>query len=133
MDNRPAVISPSWWIALVVSGAIVAAILAMRSNDRSGLSGSKLGDRFEYQIDRYKKIDPALIRWEEKTSFNTQAGECRALAVGPGDGIYVAGAKAIYLFDRDGVPGRKIATETAVHCLAVGGSTAPRGPRSISA
>jgi hypothetical protein len=122
MDNRPAVISPSWWIALVVSGAIVAAVLAMRSNDRSGLSGSKLGDRFEYQIDRYKKIDPALIRWEEKTSFHVQAGECRALAVGPHDEIYVVSDKAIYLFDRDGVPGRKITTETAVRCLAVGGS-----------
>jgi hypothetical protein len=122
MDNRPAVISPSWWIALVVSGAIVAAILAVRGYDRSGLSGSKLGDRFEYQIDQYKKIDPALIRWEEKASFNTQAGPCRALAVGPQDEIFVAGDKALYVFDRDGVPGRKIATETAVHCLAVGGS-----------
>ena len=62
MDNRPAVISPSWWIALVVSGAIVAAILAVRGYDRSGLSGSKLGDRFEYQIDQYRKdrsgLDP---------------------------------------------------------------------------
>ena len=34
----------------------------------------------------------------------------------------MAGDKALYVFDRDGVPGRKIATETAVHCLAVGGS-----------
>jgi len=120
-DNRPAVISPTWWILAVVFVAIVVGIVAMALVDRSGERGKPLGERFEYQIGQYRKIDPALIRWQQKAVFDIRLRQGRAIAVGPEDRVYVAGPQAVYVLEPDGKLKSQIALDSAPNCLAVGG------------
>ncbi|NQT13668.1 MAG: hypothetical protein HQ582_13025, partial [Planctomycetes bacterium] len=123
MDNRPAVISPNVWIAAVVLVAIGVGVVAVLRIDRAGNRGSGLSDRFDYKIKQYEKIDPALIEYDQTGEFATQFGEARAVAVGPDDGIYVAGDEAIHRFDSTGKRQASIAIAGKPSCLAVGRST----------
>ncbi len=121
MDNPPAVISPKWWVTAVVVLAVAVGIVALWRIDRSGREGSGLGDAFQYPIDEYKKIDPALIHYEKTGEFATKMERARAVAVGPEDRIYVAGDKAVHVFDAAGTLRSKIGLEGRPSCLAVGG------------
>lgn len=121
MADRPAVISPNWWIGAVVLVAIVVGILAVAGIDRSGEDGNRLGEAFEYSIEQYKTIDPALIGYRQTAAFPTQMQKSRALAVGPEDRIFVAGDRAIHVFTPDGSLESKIPLGAAPQCLAVAG------------
>ncbi len=120
MNNRAAVISANLWIGAIVLLAIVVGVVAFWRLDRSGRQGSGLGDAFDYKIDDYKKIDPALIEYAETGRIATGMQEARAVAAGPGDRIYVAGDRAIHVFDPDGTLRSKIPLEGPPACLAVG-------------
>jgi hypothetical protein len=120
MDNRPAVISPNVWIAAVVLVAVGVGVVAMLRIDRSGAGGSGLSERFDYNIDQYEKIDPARIEYRQTQEFPTLFDEARAVAVGPDDGVYVAGDEAIHRFDPTGTRQASIALPGQPSCLAVG-------------
>lgn len=142
MANRPAVTSPNLWIAGIVLVAIVVAILAVTGVDRLGQKGSGLSDAFDYSIEAYRHVDPALIRYKQVQEIPTGMQEARAVAIGPEDQIYVAGDQAIYVFAPDAgrignpsgpaveridnpsgpAPRRKIELEAAPRCLAVAGA-----------
>ena len=68
-------------------------------------------------------FDPALLQYQEITQFEVPAGEVNAVAVGPGDRIYVAGDRAVHVFGPDGQPLRKIGVTGRPTCLAVGGES----------
>lgn len=118
-NERPAVIRPTGWMVAVVFAAVAAGIVAMGLNDRWGRSGPGLGERFEYQIDTYKRIDPALLRWEKTAEFDSQAGLARAVVAGPDGRIYVGGQEAIEVFDLRGVRLARLPSASPVYCLAI--------------
>ena len=121
-DNRPAVISPTWWIVAVVFVAAVAGVVATGLIDRSGTRGKRLAEQFEYRIDDYKKVDPAWIRWRQTAMFDVRVPQARAIAVGPEDRVYVAGPQALHVLEPDGKARTEVALESAPSCLAVGGA-----------
>lgn len=123
MDNRPAVISPNVWIAAVVILTVAVGVVALLRIDRAGSGGSGLSERFDYKIKQYEKIDPALIEYEQTGEFPSLLDEARAVAVGPDDGIFVAGDEAIHRFDPTGARQASIALPGQPSCLAVGRST----------
>lgn len=122
MTYRPAVTSPSWWIGAVVLAAVVVGAVAIVGINRSGDRGSGLSDRFDYDLRAYEEIDPALILYDLAAEIDTEVGQPRAVAVGPGDRIYVAGDEGIQVFSPDGAPQSKIALPGTPQCLAVGGA-----------
>jgi len=122
MDNRPAVISPNVWIALVVLLAVGVGVVAVLRIDRAGDAGSGLPERFEYGIEQYEKIDPALIEYELTHEFPTGMAAARAIAVGPEDRIYAAGEEGVYVFAPSGTREASIAMSGRPTCLAVGGA-----------
>jgi sugar lactone lactonase YvrE len=67
------------------------------------------------------KIDPALLRCTQVNEFPIQLNLVRAVAVGPGDGIYVAGDRAVQVFDAAGQLLKTIAMSGEPTCLTVGG------------
>jgi hypothetical protein len=67
-------------------------------------------------------IDPALIKYRQSGEIPVAMAEVRGLAVGPEDRIYVAGDRAIRVFDADGTARSKIALSGPPRCLAVGGA-----------
>jgi sugar lactone lactonase YvrE len=123
-ENRPAVIPPNVWITATVLVAVAVGVVAMREllKGRSGRQESGLPDRAEYDIEPFKKIDPARIRYEQTQEIPTGMEEARAIAVGPEDRIYVAGDRAIRVFDSAGSPGANIVLDGPPACLAVGGA-----------
>jgi len=105
----------------VVALAIVIGVIAWLSIDPSGEQGSGLPESFDYSLESYQKIDPALIHYVQKTTIPLDMHEPRAVAVGLGDRIFAAGDKAIHIFDSDGKKLEHIALEQEPYCLAVAG------------
>ena len=123
MANKPPVTSATWWIGAIVLLAIVAGIVAIAGIDRSGERGSGLPENFDYQIEKYKQIDPALIRYRETAEIPCRMQQPRTVAVGPEDRIYVAGDRAIHVFTPEGTLDRQIALSAPPRSLAVGGAS----------
>ena len=103
---------------MVVLAIIVGVFVWMRINP-SGEEGNKLPKQFDYNLEQYAKVDPALIRYDEKATIQLDMAEPRAVAVGPRDRVFVAGDKAIAVFNRDGNILKTIKLEQEPHCLAV--------------
>ncbi|MHB1034795.1 MAG: NHL repeat-containing protein [Pirellulales bacterium] len=121
MDNRPRVSMPGWLVGLVMAAAVAAGVAAAVLVDFSGSGGSGLGEKFDYDVADLRRIDPALIQYAETGRIPTGFAEVHGLAVGPEDQIYVAGDKAIRVFDKDGARRSEIATGESPRCLAVAG------------
>ncbi len=106
-------------ITAVVLVAIVVGAVALWRSDRSGDSGSGLPAQFDYDLNAYKTIDPALFIARQTSQIPLSIQEPRSLATGPDDRIYVVGDRAIAIFNSDGTPRANIALNTPGHCLAV--------------
>jgi hypothetical protein len=87
--------------------------------DPSGEEGNRLPEAFDYNLDAYQKIDPAVIRYIEKATIPAGMDEVRAVAVGPKDRIYVAGDQAIRIFSPEGKKLQEIALDGEPRCIAV--------------
>ena len=103
---------------VVVLAIIVGVVVWMRMKP-PGEEGNKLPKQFDYNLEQYAKVDPALIRYDEKATIPLDMAEPRAVAVGPRDRVFVAGDKAIAVFNRGGDKLKTIKLEREPHCLAV--------------
>ena len=108
-------------IAAVVVLAVVVAAVAVSRVDPAGDAGSGLPERFDYDLEDFKKIDPALILYAQTADISLELSASRAVAVGPEDRIYVAGDRAVLVFDPGGTKRSEIALEDEPRCLAVSG------------
>lgn len=86
---------------LVAAGGIVCAVALLR-REPSGDNG--LGGSFRYDLTALREVDPSLIIADETGGFPAGVKQPTALAVGPGNAIYVGGAGEIAVFVP---PGRK--------------------------
>jgi hypothetical protein len=106
----------------VVAAAIAVGVVAWLRIDSSGQQGNRLPETFDYDLEKYAKIDPALIRYTQTELIPSGLIEPRAVAVGPGDQIFVAGDKAVVVFAADGKQLKTIELKSEPHCLAVKGT-----------
>jgi hypothetical protein len=111
----------------ITVGAVVALTIgvgaaAWLSIDPSGERGSGLPLSCDYNLDKYEKIEPAMIHYRQKAEFPVAMEEVRGIAVGAEDRILVAGDKAIHLFAPDGKKLKEIVLDQAPYCLTVGGA-----------
>jgi len=58
----------------------------------------ELGKSFDYSLDEYRKVDPALIKYKELEPILPTLGKLTALAVSADDKIYVGGENGIEVF-----------------------------------
>ncbi|MDI9445207.1 MAG: hypothetical protein QM844_13655, partial [Planctomycetota bacterium] len=129
MTNQPAVRPAGLGVIVVVATAALVAGLAVWLIDRSGGSGHRLPEKFVYQIDKYKQIDPGLLAYEEVFCFDSGLKDASAVAIGLEDRIFAAGDRSIRIFDSRG--GRLAAIELAARpsCLAVAPADHPQAGR----
>jgi WD40 repeat protein len=126
MTNRKAISAADVILGLAVAGAlVVAVVLALRMDvfgDRP--EGAPGADPAEPAAEEPvpAEIDPAMIKYRPARSIDVPLDEVRGLAVGPDDSIYVAGDRAILVFDPEGNQQRRIEVEHEPHCLAVAGA-----------
>ncbi len=118
--NRAALSIMPLLVGLLIVLAMVVAVVALLRADFTGQEGSGLSSEFTYSLAQMGKIDPKLILYQESaepipTGFET----ARALALGPEDKLYVAGDKAIHIFDQTRTLLRKIDLDAQPTCLTV--------------
>lgn len=106
-------------IGLIVVLAILAAVLVVVRMDPTGRSGSGLGPRFAYELEGVRKIDPELISHARAAKFITGFETARGIAAGPDGRIYVAGDRAVRIFDAAGQRLSEIPLSRPPRCLAV--------------
>ena len=104
----------------IVVLAIGVGVVAWLRIDPSGEQGNGLSEAFDYDLEKYQKIDPALVHYRQTAEIPVDMREVRAVAVGPEDRIFVAGDKAVRVFAPDGKRLNEIALEHEPYCLAVG-------------
>src|SRR5258708_33440155 len=99
---------------LAATGAAIAASARMAAG-----AAEKPGNPFGYDITRFAKTDPKLIRYEEAGRFSSPNSEPRRIAVGPGDRLYVANKKGVDVLEGDGTQVYEISLEAPARCVAV--------------
>ncbi|MBA7588791.1 hypothetical protein ES708_30860 [subsurface metagenome] len=102
-------------VLTVVIGGIVLAFQFI-----SGSGRGKTGDRFKYDIEDLKKIDPDLITYSEVIQIKLEMEEPHGVAAGRDDRIYVCGDSAILIISKEGKPVHQIDLGEPARCISVG-------------
>ncbi len=120
--NKSAIFTTSTvLIGMIVALAIATAAIALWTIRPHGESGSGLPEAFDYRVEEYTVVDPALLRWRETSSLPIALKQPRALVVGPNDRLWLAGDRAILSFAPDGSPLGRIDLDAEPRQLAVAG------------
>ena len=107
--------------ALLVVGGVV---VYRRLRDRALTSKpSGLGPQFSYNAAQFQIIPPHLIRYEETASVELSFKDAHGIALGADDRLYVAGDRAIAVFDKDGQRGSDVTLDAAPQAVAVADGT----------
>jgi len=78
-----------------------------------------LGDEFTYDVARFQKSDPALLRYDELARFGSGLERARALAVAADAAIFVGGTGGIRKFSPTGQPALSLPLEQPVYSIAL--------------
>lgn len=85
---------------------------------RSVLAASAVNP-FAYDLERYAKTDPKLIKYELEKRFACGMADPRRIVMGLGDRLYVAGRSGISVLSTDGTAIETISTSGVARCVAV--------------
>ena len=110
--RSPSQINRRLFIQQSVGGASVLAV-------GSAFGAGKDANPFAYDVQRFSKTDPKLIRYEEAARFTCSNPEPRRIALGPENRIYVAGKNGVTVLDQAGARVQDIATSSPARCVAV--------------
>jgi hypothetical protein len=103
-----------------VPGALAAAAGAWA--ERAWLQGAEPArNPFAYDLGRYRRIDPTLIRYERVRRFRCPRPEPRRIALGPQNRLYLAAGKYVTALDGEGARLTELACTGPVRCLGVTG------------
>jgi len=75
--------------------------------------------RFDYDIERFRTVDPALIRYKRTVRFAVPKPGSRRLAMGPDQRLYVAAGNSVLVLDQSGVLLRFLAASSPVRSIAL--------------
>jgi len=106
-------------IVLTVVLAAGACIAILMRSGRSEDPRFELAREFQFDITEIEKIDPELLGYEERTALRCDLNELRAISVGTNGRIYLAGDRAIVVFDSEGNRIASFTTDSEPQCLAV--------------
>jgi hypothetical protein len=98
--------------------AIVVGTTAVAANLRATPRADSPVKQLESDIERFRKVDPALIRYERETHFSLPKADARRLTIHD-ERLYVAAGNSILLLDSRGNSLGTIATSAPVRGIAV--------------
>ena len=102
MGRRARIARSSVFIIVIIVVATAAAVTVVFHSATTREEESKLGSAFVYDLDDLRKTDPTLIKYKELGEIETGFQHVSAVAVDSKDRVYVAGDKAIRVFDDNG-------------------------------
>jgi len=105
---------------VLITLAVVVAVIAVARLDVLGNKGGGLGKEYKYDVTELARIDPNLILYEESAAA-IKAGFTNAhgIAVDSKDSIYVAGDRAVRIFAQSGDLLGEIKLSDTPRCLTV--------------
>jgi hypothetical protein len=107
-------------IGMLITLAVVVAVVAVVKLDVVGSKGGGLGKEFKYEVNELARIDPNLILYEESAdAIKTGFANTHGIAVDSKGSIYVAGDKAIRIFAQSGDQLGEIKLDDMPRCLTV--------------
>ncbi|MDF7799895.1 hypothetical protein P4C99_10485 [Pontiellaceae bacterium B1224] len=99
------------WVWFVVIMAVILGLGIYLGQSRR----NELGKSFDYSLDEYRKVDPALIKYRELEPILPTLGKLSALALSADDRIFVGGENGIEVFPG----GEKVPMVGTPSCLRV--------------
>ena len=107
-------------IGLLITLAVVVAVIAVVRLDVVGSKGGGLGKEFKYEVNELAHIDPNLILYEESAgAIKTGFANTHGIAVDSKGSVYVAGDKAIRIFAQGGERLGEVKLDDIPRCLTV--------------
>ena len=68
-------------IVLAVIAAVAVVGYVVVQTDTRGTSGSGLGEQFDYDLSKFRKVDPELIGYRQVLTLETHLSEPRGIAI----------------------------------------------------
>jgi len=111
------------WLKGLLFAVCVAALCTVVWVRSRGVGAGRagLGRSFDFDMERYLDVDPALVLYDEADAIPTGLGTVTALAVGPDDSVYVGGDSAVLVLGADGGELARWTMTDRPQCLAVAG------------
>ena len=107
-------------IGMLITLAVVVAVVAVVRLDVLGSKGGGLGKEFKYDVNELTRIDPNLILYEESAgAIKTGFANTHGIAVDSKGSVYVAGDKAIRIFAQSGDRLGEVKLDDIPRCLTV--------------
>jgi len=120
MQGKSGGINTGWLVALLLVAAVVAAVVAVLNLDITGRTGSGLSEAYEYDLSRLAKIDPNLVLYMQSgPAIHTGLSQARAVVLDASGRLYVAGDKAIRVFNSTGDLESTMALAGEPQCLTI--------------
>jgi len=105
-------------IGVLITLAVVVAVVAVVRLDVLGSKGGGLSKEFKYNVDELSHIDPNLMLYEESAdAIETGFDQTHGIAVDTKGSIYVAGDQAVRIFDLSGERIGEIKLNDTPRCL----------------
>ena len=119
--NRREFLVTSLACAGVAAAGTGVAWVARRYRALTGESrpGGLRGDRFRYDLGRYRAVDPDLVLYDEGSRIGLGMKKAAALAVGPDDAVYVAGSEEVTVHEPSGERRTSFPLPAPAHALTV--------------
>lgn len=110
-------------LAIGLGGAamVALALFLVWREGRSGRQSAELGPAFQYDLDSFKEVDPALITYHETNRVESGFHEVRGMALASDGSLWIAGDRAVKHFDGQGHPAGEVALQEDARCVALEG------------
>lgn len=100
MTTRAGISKTDMIVAMVVFAAVAVGAVLVVKMDKTGKTGSGLGESFSYDLTGLARIDPDRILYARVGSLDTKMKSARSIAFGPGGKLYVAGDSGIRVYEK---------------------------------
>jgi hypothetical protein len=118
-DRRSFLRTAAWGGGIAGLGGLAGLAANRLMARKPGVSKPALGDEFTYDVSRFQKSDPALVRYEEVLRFAVGLERARNIAAAPDGSIFVVGTGGIRKFSPKGEPVLTIPTDDPVYSIAL--------------
>lgn len=97
-----------------------AAVMGAASRATAAQGGARTGsDPLRYDVDRWRRVDPAWIHYERVSGFRLEQGPARRFAWGPDGRFHVASGRSVDVYSGEGRRLERLAMEELVRCVRV--------------